>query len=220
MDHQTGFSFVDIVEDAVQRAGGQDVTAATIISARRSLYTLTEEWASQRLNTWRVRSEVFGSATTASATVQLPDRVDDILDVSVIRSSGSETTMKRMSATEYAQITNKATTGQPSSWWLDRSVRPVLYQYPTGPAQLAIWYVERPEAFGPYTDVTSGIPGRWLRAMVLGLAYDLAAKAPQFGGVYDEALLQRLQQDYRRALALAQDNDRERKPYVYRIRRT
>jgi hypothetical protein len=123
--------------------------------------------------------------------------------------------MRRISATQYAQLANKATLGDPSQFWLDRRDRPRLHVYPIGPAPLVITYVARPAEFDRYSSDTGDVPGRWLEAMVTGLALDLARKRPP----YNEGLINRLRGEALEAETLAQRADRDRGRFRYNIGR-
>ena len=119
-------------------------------------------------------------------------------------------------AIEYAQLASKETKGNPSQYYLDRKEQPKLFLFPIGDPyfadQINVWYVSRPEDFDRYGDTTDDVPGRWLEALVSGLALDLARKRPP----YNEPLIQRLKAEAAEAEDLAQRADRGRERYRYR----
>lgn len=208
----TGFDFADLVDEAVERSGGERSTAADVMKIRRGLRLLTERWTAQRFNTWRVRSLTL-KAVGKTAAITLPERVDDVIEVNSVRNGSSESPMERITADQYAQLAVKNTGGQPSQFWLSREAEaPVLHIYPIGPAPIVVWYVERPAEFDRYGGDANDVPGRWLEALVTGLALDLARKRPPF----DNALIARLKAEAMEAEKIAQDNDRDRSPYIYR----
>lgn len=211
----TGFEFSDVVEEAVGRSGGEEATAADVLKIRRGLRILTERWQAQGYNTWRITTMTDNPTGTTSPLV-LPSAVDDVIQVNCQTSAtAAESPMRRLSATEYAQLSSKDTTGQPSQYYLERTVPPKLYVYPIGTDAmiLNIWYVARPEDYDLYGEDTDDVPGRWLEAMISGLALDLARKRPP----YNEQLIARLKGEAAEAEDLAQRADRQRKNYVYRI---
>ncbi len=216
----TGFAFSDLVEEAVARSGGQSATASDVLNVRRSLRLLTERWAAEGFNTWRIKTtEVFATGTVTA--IKLPSCVDDVIEVKAKRSDvGSETIMRRLSASEYASLSNRDTYGQPSQYWLQRTDPPMLNIYPIGlqtqSTSIVVFYVERPESFDRYFDEDS-VPGRWLHAMVHGVAHDLARKRPLPDGGYDEALIDRLGVEAEQAFDIAQRADRDRKNYRYNV---
>ncbi len=64
-----------------------------------------------------------------------------------------------------------------------------------------------------YGDQTDDVPGRWLEALITGLAYDLSRKRPPF----DEGLIQRLKGEAAEAEDKAQRADRGRQRFRYKI---
>lgn len=213
---QTGFEFSDIYDEAVSRAGGEQSTAEDVIRVRRGMRLLMERWEARGFNTWRIRQHrVFASGTMPYVT--LPDCVDDVLQV--LRETGGA--LERITAAAYMQIARKTQTGVPGSFWLDRRECPRLYLHPVGAqAQiipLDVWYVERPENFSRQSNGMNDVPGRWLEALVTGLALDLARKRPNTEGVYDDNLIARLKIDAAEAEDIATRADRDRSRFRYRI---
>ena len=212
----TGFDFADLVDEVVSRAGGETATAADILKIRRGWRILTERWMAQGYNTWRIKTMQLGIAGDFPE-VRLPNCVDDVVQINSINGdSRSETGMRRISASEYAQLTDKGTRGQPTQYWLQRTEPPVLHIFPIGQSNrqdgLTITYVERPEDYETY-EAGDDVPGRWLEALTIGLALDLAKKRPPL----NEGLIARLSGEAMQAEALAQANDRDRANYRYRI---
>lgn len=213
---ETGFDFSDLVDEAVERSGGERSTASDVMKVRRGLRLLTERWAALSYNTWRVKSVTL-KARGNDPRLQLPADVADVIEVNSVRNETSESPMERITADQYAQLSVKNTTGQPSQFWLSRDVEaPVLHVYPIGPAPIVVWYVERPADFDRYGDGTDDIPGRWLEALVSGLALDLARKRPP----YNEPLIARLKNEAAEAELIAQRNDRDRSNFRYNIGRS
>lgn len=212
---RTGFEFSDIVDEAVDRSGGQQATAADVTKIRRGLRILTERWTAQGFNTWRIE-KYETVANGLIPNIRLPDGVDDIIQVNAVRSGFTESTLRRISPVEYAQLTSKTTKGQPSQYYLDRKEKPNLFVYPIGtpnhPDAIIVYFVARPADFDRYGDTTDDVPGRWLEALISGLSLDLARKRPP----YNEALINRLKMEALEAEDLAQRADRGRERYRYR----
>ena len=212
----TGFDWADLVDEAVSRSGGETSTAADILKVRRSFRILSERWMAKGYNTWRLTSKRF-LVMGVTTSINLPDCVDDIIQVNSRINGTTESNMSRITANQYAQLTSKETKGQPSQWYLRRGNDcPELFLYPIGSAtattEVFVYYVERPAAFERY-DPMDDIPGRWLEALVTGLALDLARKRPP----YDEALINRLKGEASEAEEIAQRADRERVNFRVRI---
>jgi hypothetical protein len=211
----TGFDFADLVDEAVARSGGEGATASDVLNVRRSLRLLTERWLAKGFNTWRIK-EINIGLLGVSPVVRLPAGVDDVLTVNVRTSGGSEVNIRRISPAEYHSLTKPMTLGQPSQFYLDRATPPSLYVFPIGtptsPTSLVVTYVARPAEFERYS-VTDDVPGRWLEALTLGLALDLARKRPP----YDEGLISRLRGEAQEAEDIAMAADRGRQRFRYRI---
>jgi hypothetical protein len=212
----SGFDAADVIDEAVQRSGGQTATGQDVVNVRRSMKLLLERWNNQGFNTWKFRTS---SHTVAGNTthVTLDDCVDDVFNVNSVTIGQSESPMRRISPHEYAQLTTKLTKGQPSMYYLDRDAEcPKLFFYPVGRENIAeeliVTYVERPPEFDR-VDMDPEVPARWLEALIFGLALDLARKRPP----YDEALIQRLKVESADAEGLAQRADRGRHSFRYRI---
>lgn len=207
------FDFADLVEEASARAGGEATTGADVENIQRSLYLIQQDWMQKGFPTWRVETTeiVF---TGGHPDVQLPEWVDDIIVATSSKDHGSsEQTMKRVPVDQYAQLTNKTTAGRPSQFFLRRSEPPVMQIYPAGtPGEmgyLTLTYIRRPEEFERHSP-DSDVPARWSRALVAGLALELARKRPLPTGGYDEGLINRLKGEYNEAEVLAKGDDRER----------
>lgn len=211
------FDLSDLTDEAVARSGGEAATAGDVINVRRSLRLLTERWTAQGYNTWRIETQDLVFLGDQQGVLALPSCVDDVINVSVAQSDSSidRTSIRRISAAEYAALNRTDTIGRPSQWWLHRTEPPVLRLYPTSPAKITITFIARPDAFTRLADATSDVPGRWLEALTLGLALDLARKRPPF----NEQLIQRLALEYRDAEKIAQDADRDRVRFRYKISR-
>jgi hypothetical protein len=217
----TGFKWPDIVEDCIARAGGSSATGEDVLNLTRSLRILMEDWQAKGFPTWRIRT-VTKTVIAPSTSIRLPDCIDDIIAVASrvdTTAKGRDGPMERIGPDEYHRLASKRSTGRPSQWYLQRSTCPELFVFPVGykdrPTYLDIMYVERPAAFAAF-DPTDDIPGRWLKALVMGLAHDLACKRPVKGGEYNEGLIQRLQMQADAATEAAQRADRQRT--VFKVR--
>lgn len=210
------FDFSDVVDEAVDRSGGEGSTGADVLRIRRGMRMLTERWAAQGFNTWRIATKTFTISGAATPSIALGSDVDDVIQVNSQRQGLGEQPMRRISPSQYAQLTTKDTQGQPSQYYLDRQDNPKLFIFPIGTpgfeTTLFVYYVSRPEDFARYGDTTDDVPGRWLEALISGLALDLARKRPP----YDEQLIARLKAEAAEAEDLAQRADRGRQRYRYR----
>lgn len=212
----TGFTWADILDEASVRAGGQTMTAAEVLSMQRSFRILMERWQAQGYPSWRIeRGEALLDGR--SPQIRLPGDVDDVIHAnSVVTATGSEATMRRITASEYTQITRKFTEGRPSQYYLDRADPPSLFVFPMGTpnqqGKVVFTYVKRPDAFEAY-EYSSDIPGRWIEALIVNMATELAKKRPPV----DMGLIQMLTADANAAEDRAQRADRDRSRYRVRM---
>lgn len=209
---ETGFTFADVYDDVVARAGGEQSTAEDVIRVRRGLRLLLERWEAKGYNTWRIRN--MKVVASGQPFIRLPVCVDDV--VHVVHENGGQ--LERIPPDRYMIIGSTPRLGSPGQYWLAREECPKLYLDPRGSGdRLDVWYVERPANFQAAAANMSDVPGRWLEAMILGLALDLARKRPGDGGVYNEGLISRLAAEAAEAEDIAMRADRDRSRFRYRI---
>lgn len=215
----TGFDFADIVDEVMARALGETTTAADVVSAKRSIYMVLEDWHAQQFNTWRIKTIEVGFVS-GNPTLTLPLDLDDVLAITVVTDPNmqrvSETALMRISETEYANLTTKQTRGIPTQFVLHRTEPPGLTCVPAGrdgrTEILRITYIQRPELFDRF-GTTVDAPARWLNPLILGAAADLAFKNPERAGPRADTLAGM----YQRALTIALANDRQRNSFKMRI---
>lgn len=217
---RTGFEFADVYDEVIARAGGEQSTAEDVVRVRRGVRLVLERWEKRGYNTWRVR-RLDACTSHGDPFITLPDCVDDIMEVKGPNGSS----LQRMPAAKYMQISRKDQQGVPSAYWLSRQECPKLYLHPAGGGyDIEVWYVERPADFDRLAHGLEDVPGRWLEALILGLAHDMACKRPSQittpNGAsmvrYDEQLIARLKADAAEAEELAARSDRDRARFRYR----
>jgi hypothetical protein len=211
----TGFDFADIYDEVVSRAGGEQSTAEDVLRVRRGMRLILERWEQQGYNTWRIRQQSV-LASGSSSGIKLSSCVDDVIHV--LRQGGGP--LERATMDRYMRLPDKSKTGRPGLFTLMRQEPPVLRLYPCGdagtPETLEVWYVDRPDAFSNTGTTHDDVPGRWLEAMIVALAHDLARKRPGPNG-YNEQLIMRLDAERREAEEICRRADRDRARYRYRI---
>lgn len=181
----------EIIEEAYERCGLEVRTGYDARTARRSLNLMLAEWANRGLNLWTVAEGMF-TVTAGDPSYVLAADVVDILDV-IVRRSGTDFEMDRISRTEYFTLPNKTTQGRPSQYFLDRTITPTMYVWAApenSTDQIRYYYVRRMQDANSLTN-TNDIPFRFLPCMVAGLAYYISMKrSPERTGllkaVYDE----------------------------------
>jgi hypothetical protein len=195
----------EAIEEAYERCGLEVRTGYDMKTARRSLNLMFAEWANRGLNLWTV-AQGTTTLTQGTSTYTLGADVADILEM-VLRRSGTDYEVERISRGEYLTFPNKTDQGRPSQFYFDRQIQPVitLWQTPENSTdQLVYYYVQRIEDAGAYTNTTD-LPWRFYPCMVAGLAYYIAMKrAPE--------RLQFLKAIYEEEFQRAADEDEDRVP--------
>ena len=214
---EKGFSISDIVEEAYERIGMQGVSGYQLISARRSLNILFQEWANRGLHYWEVGNNsltlvankatytMFRSTSDGTSDATAIYGVDDILEASFRNASNVDTPLTKINRSAYQALSNKTSTGQPTQYFVQRFIDKVtitLYLTPgTSEAGKFInfYYVKRIQDAGAYTN-DADVPYRFVPCMIAGLAYYLAIKfAPEriqmLKMLYEDELNRALQED-------------------------
>ena len=167
----------DIIEEAYERCGMRTNSGNDLRSARRSLNLLLSEWGNRGVHIWKVTNHTQ-NLTANTTTYTAPSDASDVLEM-VFRNGSTDTTMTKISRSEYQAIPNKSSTGQPTQYFVQRNLSNVeikLYLTPeTTDTQINYYYLGRIEDAGSYTN-TPDAPYRFLPCMVSGLAYFLSQK--------------------------------------------
>jgi hypothetical protein len=170
----------EIIEEAYERCGLELRTGYDARSARRSMNLMFADWANRGLNLWTVK-QATQALTQGTATYAFTADHTDLLDV-VVRRSGTDFELSRMSRSEYLNTPNKTTQGRPSQYYYNRQVSPEITLWPTpenSTDTLVYYYVQRIEDVDALVNTTDA-PFRFLPCMVAGLAYYTALKkAPE-----------------------------------------
>ena len=119
----------EIIEEAYERCGLELRTGYDARSARRSMNLMFADWANRGLNLWTVKQGTQ-ALTQGTATYTFTADYTDLLDV-VVRRSGTDFELSRMSRSEYLNTPNKTTQGRPSQFYYNRQVSPEVTLWPT-----------------------------------------------------------------------------------------
>ena len=219
------FAIDEIVEEAHERIGLQNVAGYQLKSARRSLNVLFQEWGNRGINYWEIGStnidliegqaeyKFFRSSDDGtSATTTSPASVYGMSDVleAQLRSNRTQTTqadspMTKVDRSTYGGFSNKLSKGTPNQYWVQRFIDHVsISVYPTPDSSNAskdmhIYYIKRIQDVGDYTNATD-VPFRFVPCMISGLAFYLAQK-------YKPELVQAMKLYYEDELARALAED-------------
>ena len=219
------FSIDEIIEEAFERLGIQNVSGYQLKTSRRSLNIMFQEWGNRGIHYWEIGDtnldliegqsdyDFFRStADGTSATTTAPASVFGISDVleAQLRSNRTQTDqsdspMTKVDRSTYAGFSNKLSKGTPNQYWVERFIDKVrIHIYPTPDSSNAskdmhFFFIKRIQDIGAYTNATD-IPFRFVPCMVSGLAYYLSMKyAPQLMQgmklVYEDEFQRALQED-------------------------
>lgn len=218
----------EILEEAYERAGVDMRTSNHVTTALRSLNLLALEWQNKGINLWTVDEQTISSATITDGTAEYDLDINTIGIIHAVIRTGTSTnqsdlTIERMSATEYANITDKNTEGRPLQYWFRRvgvksgtsggtDVAPKIRFYPipdkTNEYTFVYWRMRRIADMNGRIDNTVDVPDRFIPALISGLALKLYQKQPH--ETRDRAILQDLKETYAGDWMEAAEEDREK----------
>ncbi len=190
----------EYIEEAFERCGLEVRTGYDLKSAKRSLNIMLAEWANRGLNQWTITQRTQ-ALTSSDGEYTLNADVIDILSMSVLR-DGTYLSMARISRDAYLNIPNKATTGRPNQFFLDRQVTPNLKIWPLPENSTDVIYYDAltriDDADTPVN--TLKIPFRFYPCLAAGLAYYISIKrAPNkvqlLKAVYEEEFERAMTED-------------------------
>ena len=210
------FSVDEVITEAYERIGMQNLSGYQLKSARRSLNILFQEWSNRGLHYWEVANNnitlvadqatytMFRSTSDGTSSATAVYGVDDILEASY-RNSNVDTPLTKVNRSQYQALSNKTSTGTPSQYFVQRFIDKVtitLYLTPGSTEAgnfLNYYYVKRIQDVGDYTNATD-VPYRFVPCMTAGLSYYLAIKnAPDrvqmLKMLYEDELQRALQED-------------------------
>ena len=195
---------VEYIEEAFERCGLEVKTGYDLKSAKRSLNIMLAEWANRGLNQWTI-TQSTQALTASDGEYSLGTNIIDILSMSVLR-SGIYYSLERISRDTYLAIPNKATTGRPTQFFLDRQITPNLKIWPLPENSTDVLYFDaltRIDDADTFTN-TLEVPFRFYPCLAAGLAYYIAIKrAPSriqmLKAVYEEEFERAISEDRDRA---------------------
>ena len=194
----------EYVEEAYERCGLEIRTGYDLTTARRSLNLMFAEWANRGLNQWTITQRTQ-ALTSGTREYSLATDVIDILNL-VVRRSGTDFSMNRVSRSDDLAVPNKSTTGRPTQFFLDRQITPNLKIWPTPENSTDVIHYD---ALTRIEDVdsqinTMDVPFRFYPCLAAGLAYYISLKkAPNrvqlLKAVYEEEFERAAAEDRDRA---------------------
>ena len=151
-------------------------------------------------------SDESGVSTTITSDPSLSDAqaAVDVLEA-VVRRSGSDIGISRISRGDYLDTPDKTTQGRPSQFYVDRLVTPTITLWPSpenSTDQLIYYRVRRIEDADAGVN-TADIPFRFLPCLTAGLSYYLSMKkapqlVPTLKAIYEEEFQRAASEDSER----------------------
>ena len=218
------FSVDEIVEEAFERIGIQQVSGYQLKTSRRSLNIMLQERGNRGIHYWEIGEldldliegqaeyKFFREAADGTSATSNPNGIYGMSDVleAQLRSNRtatdqSDSPMTKVDRSTYAAFSNKLSKGTPNQYWVQRFIDHVsINVYPTPDSTNAskdmhFYYIKRIQDIGAYTNATD-MPFRFIPCMISGLTYYLSMKyAPQLTQnlklLYEDEFQRALQED-------------------------
>ena len=194
----------EYIEEAFERCGLEARTGYDLKTAKRSLNLMFADWANRGLNQWTIKQRTI-TAVESDGDYTLDGDVIDILSA-VVRRSGTDYNIDRISRDEYIAIPTKTTEGRVTQFFVDRQITPVLKVWPVPDNSTDVIVYDcltRIDDADTHTN-TADVPFRFYPCLSAGLAYYIALKrAPErvqmLKAVYEEEMRRAIDEDRDRA---------------------
>jgi len=206
LSNSTNFepNVTEFIEEAFERCGLELRTGYDLKTAKRSLNLMLADWANRGLNQWTIKQRTQ-AVTSSDGEYNLGTDVIDVLSV-VVRRSGTDFTMDRISRDEYLAIPTKTTTGRPTQFFLDRQITPNLKIWPLPDNSTDVLVYDSLTRINDADNQvnTMDVPFRFYPCLAAGLAYYMSLKrAPDriqlLKSVYEEEMRRAIDEDRDRA---------------------
>ena len=199
----------EVIDEAYERCGLSTQSGYDLKRARRNLNLLFSEWGNRGIHLWKVALNEI-ALVNGQPNYSTPSSVSDVLEafVSSTNAAGNNVNTQDVSLTKidrsaYAALPNKYATGQPSQYYVDRQITPIIYLYQAPNLStyttLKYYSINRIEDAGAYGN-TPDTPFRFLPCMVSGLAYYIsfmkaAEKTQMLKLAYEDEMKRALDED-------------------------
>jgi hypothetical protein len=197
----------EYIEEAFERCGLELRTGYDLQTAKRSMNIMLAEWANRGLNQWTIEQRTQ-ALTADDSDYSLGTDVIDILSA-VVRRSGTDFSMTRVSRDTYLAIPTKTTTGRPTQFFLDRQITPNLKIWPAPENSTDVIHYDALTRIQDADGATNTmeIPFRFYPCLTAGLAYYISMKkAPD--------RIQLLKTVYEEEFERAMGEDRDRSSFT------
>lgn len=200
----------EVIDEAYERCQSSTTSGYSIRSARRSLNLLFSEWGNRGVHLFKVELQTQ-ALVLGQAAYTTPQSTNDVLEAYISSTntqaqSTNDISLDKIDRSAYAALPNKGARGQPSQYYVDRQIQPIINLYLTPDLGnytfLKYYYMERIQDVGAYSN-TADLPFRFLPCMVSGLAFYLSMKinpklTEQLRLYYEDDLQRALNEDGQR----------------------
>tara|TARA_R110002012_G_scaffold279379_1_gene467369 strand:+ start:142 stop:837 length:696 start_codon:yes stop_codon:yes gene_type:complete len=199
----------EVIDEAYERCGLSTQSGYDLKRARRNLNLLFSEWGNRGIHLWKVALNEI-ALVNGQPNYSTPSSVSDVLEafVSSTNAAGNNVNTQDVSLTKidrsaYAALPNKYAVGQPSQYYVDRQITPIIYLYQAPNLStyttLKYYSINRIEDAGAYGN-NPDTPFRFLPCMVSGLAYYIsfmkaAEKTDMLKLAYEDEMKRALDED-------------------------
>ena len=199
----------EVIDEAYERCGLSTQSGYDLKRARRNLNLLFSEWGNRGIHLWKVALNEI-ALVSGQPNYTTPASVSDVLEafVSSTNAAGNNVNTQDVSLTKidrsaYSALPNKYAIGQPSQYYVDRQITPIIYLYQAPNLStyttLKYYSINRIEDAGAYGN-TPDTPFRFLPCMVSGLAYYIsfmkaAEKTDMLKLAYEDEMKRALDED-------------------------
>jgi len=199
----------EIIDEAFNRCGMRPNSGNDLKRARRNLNVLFSDWGNRGVHLWKVELEE-NQLTAGQASYAVNSDVSDVLEAFVSTSGGGndnantqDVSLTKVDRSAYAALPNKLNQGQPSQYYVDRQITPVIYLYQAPDAStytyLKYYAVKRIEDAGAYSNTPDAVY-RFLPCMIAGFSYYLSFlyapdRFPLLKLAYEDEMIRALDED-------------------------
>jgi len=186
---------------------GQTSAATAVVLTKPSSTTITTSIPSGAFTAGETVSSTDSGGSATTTTISADPSLEDVrstIDIlsAVIRRSGTDVSISRVSRDTFLNIPNKTTTGRPTQYYVDRQITPVLKIWPTPENSTDIFIYDRLVRIddADTSANTVEIPFRFYPCLAAGLAYYIALKrSPDrvqlLKGLYEEEFIRAADED-------------------------
>lgn len=216
-------TIAEIIDEAFRRLklAPQSLTAEHNLSARLSLDLMFVEWANDGVQQFIIDQQIQSlSGTSADISFVTPAGTVDILDMVYRDQNDQDIQIAAISRQDYLYINQKTVSGQPISYFVDKTaLPPTVYLWGVQNIQnTSVVYNRLRQVQDVGTPVnTPDVSVMYFEAVISGLAVKLVEKGyadeTKFPNM-EEKLISKADKAYR----LATNSDRDRAPYVMKPR--